>query len=221
MVELIDVCKEFNNKIVLNNINFTLNENHIYGLFGKMGTGKSTLLKIIVTQLKTTSGTRVSDIENKNITYVETELCLYSELSVIENLKIWAKIHNVKKDELDDIISLFKLEDIKNKLVSDLSTGNKQKVNLACGLMNNSKLIVLDEPIANLDNDMKNILKEFILQKSKNAIVIITSHQFDEILDICTDVIILEEQQIKINNQVDLLTDEQLKYINDNFSIIQ
>lgn len=218
MIKLENVDKSFNGDNILENINLTLEKNNIYGLFGEMGAGKSTLLKIILGTIKPTKGVVVNEIDKSKFCFAEPSLGLYQELSVIENLRFWAKIHKVDKKNLNDLLAKFEIKLIEKKLINELSTGNKQKVNLACALMNDSDLIILDEPISNLDKDTKYLIKNILIEKSKKNIIIITSHQFDEVIEICTDVLVLKNKNLIINKKVSHLSKDEKEYIDKEFS---
>lgn len=218
MIKLENVDKSFNGDNILENINLTLEKNNIYGLFGEMGAGKSTLLKIILGTIKPTKGVVVNEIDKSKFCFAEPSLGLYQELSVIENLRFWAKIHKVDKKNLNDLLAKFEIKSIEKKLINELSTGNKQKVNLACALMNDSDLIILDEPISNLDKDTKYLIKNILIEKSKKNIIIITSHQFDEVIEICTDVLVLKNKNLIINKKVSHLSKDEKEYIDKEFS---
>lgn len=209
-----DVSVNLNSQNILKNINLTLNKSCVYGLIGNMGSGKSTLLKVILELISPASGDVKSDIAKSNRSYCSSELSLYKELTVIENIKFWLKIHNAENVNLDNILDEFKMQDIAYKRVSELSSGNKQLVNLVCALINESNLIVLDEPFSSLDHKTISIMKDFIKNKSKNAITIIVSHNIEDIIGLCSHIIVLEDKRVAFSKTIDELNEDEEQIIN-------
>ena len=193
-IEVKGVTKKFNDEEVLKNINMILNDGKIYGFIGKNGSGKSVLLKIICGFYKPTSGeVLINDVcYNKNDIYVPDLRALiekpnfFDNLTGFENLKLLSDIQNTITDS--DIISTLEdvnLSEVKDKKFHQYSLGMKQKLGIAQVLMEDSKILIFDEPFNGVDNESVSKISKIIKEKKNNRIIIITSHYLDEINKLC------------------------------------
>lgn len=148
------ISKSYKSKIVLSNVGFEIKKSEIIGLVGENGSGKSTLLKIFVGLLKPDSGK--FKIEGK-IGYCPQEMLLYDKLTVKENMIYFSKAYGIRTSSnefesiLDTTLKGFSFRNCINKVVSELSGGTKQKLNLALALIHNPDLLILDEPYSGFD----------------------------------------------------------------------
>ena len=193
-----NLTKKFDNNIILDNINFKLTAGHIYGFVGRNGSGKSVLMKIICNFYTPTEGEILLDGENyiqKNSFPKETRSLIESphfipNISGFENLKILASIQNKIGEK--EIVYWFKrlnLEKEKDKLYSKYSLGMKQKLGIIQVLMENPKLIILDEQFNGIEEETVKKIKEILIEeKKKNKIIIIASH-IKEDIEYLSDVI--------------------------------
>lgn len=207
-LKLDSITKFFGRRLIFKNISINYQNNGIFGISGPNGSGKSTLVKIIANIISPSSGKVIHSNDTKEIPaeklhnyigFVSPYLILYDEFTAEENIKFFANIRSVKynKEKIDYLFNEFLLEERRNDLVKTYSSGMKQRLKFIFALMHSPKLIILDEPTSNLDNDGKDKVYKLINEESKNNIVIIASNE-DNDLSICTETINL--YQFKNNN---------------------
>lgn len=182
MIKLENVEKLYDKKLILKSVNYTFKCNNIYLIAGDMGTGKSTLLKIILGVVSPSDGTVVHSYKKKEFTYNEPWNYLYENATCKANLRLYKELFKTSENHYNDIYTLLDLNTIINEKVCKLSTGNKKKLSLACSLLNeNGKVIILDEPFTNLDKKTILTLMEYLIDQKNDKIVLITSHQSEDI----------------------------------------
>lgn len=214
---MLDVCN-LNYKIrgeksnfTINNINFSLDDGYMMGLLGRNGAGKSTLLRLLYGVLKSDNGNITFQGEDlgkniagirQNMAYVGDEDIFFESYSIIENARIFGELY--KKYNNEDFLGYmnkFAFDDnVLNKRIYELSTGRKKLVYLAFVLARHPKLLLLDEPMGNLDTVYRMEFVE-LLQKLisiENISVIISTHLIDDIEDIADYIGILENGRMKI-----------------------
>jgi ABC-2 type transport system ATP-binding protein len=191
LLEIKDVTKRFGNNDIVKNVNMTLKSGKIYGFIGRNGSGKSVLLKMICGFYVPTTGCILQDGYNyiannsfpKDTRALIEKPSFLSDLSGFENLKLLASIKNeITDDDINKTIEMVNLSSDANKKYSKYSLGMKQKLGIAQVLMENPKMIVLDEPFNGVENDtakkIRNVLKQ---EKSQDKIIIIASHIKEDI----------------------------------------
>ena len=195
MIDLHNICKNFGNRVVLKNINFSVGEGDIVSIMGKSGSGKTTLLNILGFLDAPTSGIYFFNgkpvlnnyqrnlIRNEYMGFVFQSYNLIPKLTVYENiaLPIYYSIHSSKiKERIKNIsvlIEQFHLNSIANSKVEYISGGEKQRVCLARALVCDAKLIISDEPTGNLDDvNTRIVLNELKRINSEGKTVIIVTH---------------------------------------------
>lgn len=211
-----DIIKTFSNKTILYNLNLEINEGEVIALIGKSGCGKSTLLKILLGLYPPEQG--YIYFQNKDITknyqkirqlagYVSQENSFYEKLSIEENLRFFAKLYKVKKNDINEripiLLSLVRLTNAKNTLASNISGGMKRRLEFAISLIHNPKILILDEPFTGLDiqirNELWNVIKEI---KTTGVTIIICSHLISSVEKHCDRAAILHNK--KIIEEIDL-----------------
>ena len=187
MVGLININKKYNDKDVLKNINYTFKDKGLYLIKGVSGSGKTTLLNIIARRCNDFKGEL---IVNGDVFYLSFNNYLIGEFTVKENIELHKCIFiNFKEYDYR-----FNIDDLLNKKVNKLSMGEKQRVGIFLALSSNSKIILLDEPLAGVDSlNKKKIIKE-LKKVSKKRLIILASH-----LDISCNVIEIVEGKIVEN----------------------
>ena len=209
---------EIKNKLILDSINLNLYEKEIFGLIGTSGSGKSILLKSIIGLFKPKSAEIVSGEHNliknkkflKNLVGLSTqEDSIYENLTIEENIKYFGKLYGIKnkiiKEKSEELIKLLELGQYKNTLAKKLSGGTIKRLNIACSLIHNPKILLLDEPISGLDPKLRENILSLIDKVRKNGTsVIITSHFINEIEPFCDRIGIIHNGKI-------LATDSAIK----------
>ena len=201
IIEVKDLIKKFNNKKVIDNISFEVEEGNIFGFLGPSGAGKTTLIKILIGEYSITKGTvKVFEKEPKDyndeitnkISAVMDNFGLYERLTVYENLEVFSNIYKTSKKEINSILKKVELLDSKNKVVSKLSKGMKQRLLIARALINKPKLLFLDEPTSGLDPatalKIHNLLFEL---KNNKTTIFLTTHNMEEATKMCDTVALL------------------------------
>ena len=186
MFELKSISKKFDSDIFIN-FSYRFDCNNIYLLRGPNGSGKSTLLKLIKGIYLCDSGEIYFDhgLNNtNNVVYVDgNSRTFFHRLTVYQNLEYFFSLQskNQSKNTIDELLSFFKISEIKNKLFSSLSQGQMQLVSIVRGLASGPKIILLDEAFSSLDSKHKKILFSYLSDFTlrEEAVVIFTSHEDD------------------------------------------
>ncbi len=209
-LDIKNISKKYANQIALKDISFSLKKGDIVGFLGPNGAGKTTLMKIITSTLKQDKGevyvygnNTISDeiITKNDIGYLAENNPLYKEMNVTEYLDFIASIYNIKnkKNLINDLILKTGLEKEKYKLIENLSKGYKQRVGIASALINNPKVLILDEPTTGLDPNQLVEIRNLIKEVGKEKIVLLSTHILQEIPKICNHIIIIKEGEIVEN----------------------
>ena len=209
-LDIKNISKKYANQIALKDISFSLKKGDIVGFLGPNGAGKTTLMKIITSTLKQDKGevyiygnNTISDeiITKNDIGYLAENNPLYKEMNVTEYLDFIASIYNIKnkKNLINDLILKTGLEKEKYKLIENLSKGYKQRVGIASALINNPKVLILDEPTTGLDPNQLVEIRNLIKDVGKEKIVLLSTHILQEIPKICNHIIIIKEGEIVEN----------------------
>lgn len=190
-----NLCKYFKKQKAVDNVSITVRENSIYGLLGPNGAGKSTTLKMITGMLRPTNGKVLfngHDWTRKDLeqigALIETPP-LYDNLSVAENLEVRAKLLGVPKARIDEVLEIVDLQNTGRKKAGQFSMGMKQRLGIAIALLNNPKLLILDEPTNGLDpigiQELRSLIRSF---PSQGITVILSSHILSEVQLIADDI---------------------------------
>ncbi|OUR99823.1 hypothetical protein A9Q84_02000 [Halobacteriovorax marinus] len=210
-----DVFKSFDIKSIaaVDHLSFSIQNNEIVSVIGPSGTGKSTIVKIISGLLDFQSGsvlfagkelvTHQSKNESllRKISYVPQELSLDESKTVLENIGINLVEENEEKRHhlIRDMVETFGLQYKDHKFPSELSTGQKGRVEMAKALVTNPKLLILDEPFANLDRSLRNELKEELLEilKERKISAIVVTHDLEDAYSHSDRILVLSDGKIK------------------------
>lgn len=201
----------------LNKIDLSIPEGSIFGLLGPNGAGKTTLISTLMGLQKKTSGTLLFEgkpLEDRqahmrSITgFVPQDLAFYPVLTVAENLDFYTKTCDVprheRKQRIERAVNIVKLESHYHKTAEKLSGGLKRRLNLAIGLLNNPKVLFLDEPTVGIDPQSRNFILETImdLNRSEGMTLIYTSHYMEEVQQICDQIAIIGKGQILLQGKL-------------------
>lgn len=205
------------NKPTLKHINLQVKEGTIFGLLGPNGAGKSTLIHLLSGLLRPQSGELAINglnlANNKKavqpiMALVPQDFAFYPQLSARENLHFFAAARRIPSREIakevERCIHLAQLEQYADKASSTYSGGLKRRLNLAIGLLNQPKLIFLDEPTVGVDAQSRRFLLENIKQlKQEGMTIVYTSHYMEEVQQLCEDIAIIDHGEIQFSGSID------------------
>ena len=188
ILETTDLCKNFGGQKAVNNVSLHIKKNSVYGLLGPNGAGKSTTLKMVTGILKPTSGSILFDGQpwkrddlNQIGALIEMPP-LYENLTAYENLKVRTTLLGLKDNRIKEVLEIVRLTDTGKKRAGQFSLGMKQRLGIALALLNNPKLLILDEPTNGLDPVGIEELRELICSFPANGMtVILSSHILSEV----------------------------------------
>ena len=209
-LEVKNLEKKFKDFTAVNNINFCIEEGQTLGVLGPNGCGKTTTIGMLLGLIKPSSGKILINEENfenlnrENIlskfNFASPYVELPKKLTVKENLEIYGRLYGVKDlaNRIQKISSDLNLGFFLNKKTGELSSGQKNRVSLAKSLINNPRILFLDEPTASLDPDIGDFVRKYIEEyKSKNKIsILLASHNMKEVERLCDQVIMMKEGKI-------------------------
>ncbi len=221
MLELMNVTKKYGDFTAVDNLSLNIEDGEVFGLLGPNGAGKSTTVSMISTVISPTSGDITVDNKllrekptqiKKVMGIVPQDIALYDTLSTKNNLEFFGCLYGLKgkklKERISEVLKIIELEDKKNQDVGELSGGMKRRVNIGVALMNNPKLLILDEPTVGIDPQSRNHILETVkkLNNERGMTVIYTSHYMEEVEYLCKRVGIMDHGKL-----IALGTKEELK----------
>jgi ABC-2 type transport system ATP-binding protein len=212
IIEINQLTKQFRNadRPSLDAIDLTILNGEKFGVFGPNGAGKTTLISILCSILEPTSGDVVYTLNGKQesinnilttVGFVPQEYAFYPELTPIQNLSYFGALYSIPKKELSQkikqLLITLGLDHVGDKKVSTFSGGMKRRINLAIGLINNPRILFLDEPTVGVDVQSKVAIISLLEELNKNGTTIIyTSHHLKEAEDFCDRIALLENGKI-------------------------
>ncbi|MCA1063938.1 ATP-binding cassette domain-containing protein [Rossellomorea sp. AcN35-11] len=177
LLEVKNLTKRYR-QAVLSGLDYTFHSKGLYAIYGASGSGKSTLLNIIAGFEKPDAGKVVKNFHQ--LEYVMQEHMLLTNITVKENLYLKLNITEYKEEEYDgviqDICRKLSIESLIHEKVSFLSGGEKQRVSIARALLNAPEVILLDEPTASIDYEIKEDLLHLLVNLSKERLIIVSTH---------------------------------------------
>lgn len=209
ILEAKNLYKNFGSFKAVNDISLSVSEGEVIGLLGPNGAGKTTTIQMLLGVLKPSSGTVSyfgrdfwqyrSEILEK-VSFSSTYVTLPWDLTVKEILNYTSYLYKIndRKKRISEIVELFKLKEVLNSPIKELSAGQETRVNLAKAFINDPKVLLLDEPTASLDPDIADYIRKFLIeQKNKhNLSILITSHNMSEVTEVCDRVIFIDHGKI-------------------------
>lgn len=209
MIEVKNLVKKYGSHLAVDNLSFTVEQGQIYGFLGPNGAGKSTTMNIMTGYIGATSGEvlinghdilKEPELAKKSIGYLPEIPPLYTDMTVMEYLKFAAELKRIPKKEIteavDKVIQMVQLEEVKNRLIKNLSKGYKQRVGLAQAIIGFPEIIILDEPTVGLDPKQIIEIRELIRELAKNHTVILSSHILAEVREVCDHILIISKGKL-------------------------
>ena len=221
MIQTKNLNKSYKKQEVNKDISLLVPKNSIYGLLGPNGAGKSTLLKMLTGMINPTSG----EIIYKEKPWSRNDLLeigslieqspIYENLTARENLKVRTLLYNLPDSRIEDVLEIVNLTNTGNKKAGKFSMGMKQRLGIAIALLNNPKLLILDEPTNGLDpigiGDLRELIKSF---PKKGITVIISSHILSEVEQIADHIGIISNGRLLYQEEIKENTDLESIFFN-------
>jgi len=209
MIKVENLSKFYGDVKAVKSINFELNDGEIVGFLGANGAGKSTTLKVMTGYLTPTTGNvYVNDLDiqsntleiQKQIGYLPELNPLYSEMRVYDLLEFTGNIRNITgkafKNSLARVIEQCGLKGVIHRMVSECSKGYKQRIGLACAMIHDPKILILDEPVTGLDPNQIVEIRNLIKNLGTEKLVLMSSHILQEIQATVNRIIIIHKGEI-------------------------
>ena len=209
MIKVKNLQKKFETIEAVKRINFNIKKNQTLALLGPNGCGKTTTIGMLLGLITPSSGQifiNESELNYKDhqflniMNFASPYVELPKKLTVHENLKVYGRMYLIKnlKDKIEQIVEDLNLKNFLNKKTGELSSGQKNRVSLAKSLINNPKILLLDEPTASLDPDTGDYIRSYLEKyKTENNIsILLASHNMDEVMRLSDYVLMMKEGQI-------------------------
>lgn len=209
MITVEHLTKYYGDFRAVNDLSFEIGEGQVYGFLGPNGAGKSTTMNIMTGCLSATAGCiKINGYDifeepeqaKRQIGYLPEQPPLYMNETPVEYLKFVGEAKGLKGEELhrqiEEVIKLTKIEQVKHRLISALSKGYRQRVGIAQALLGNPQVIILDEPTVGLDPIQIIEIRDLIKELGKKHTVILSSHILSEVQAICEKVLIISKGQL-------------------------
>ncbi|MBO4621163.1 MAG: ATP-binding cassette domain-containing protein [Paludibacteraceae bacterium] len=193
---------------VLRDVSLQIGDGEVLGLLGPNGAGKSTLMKILVGLRQPTAGS-VSVPPKAAIGYLPEQNPLYDDMYVREYLSFMARLGSVPASRIGEVIAETGLTPEAHKRIGQLSKGYRQRVGLAQALLQDPKLLILDEPTTGLDPNQLDEIRALVRRLGQDRTVILSTHILQEVQKMCTRVVILDHGIVRADT-TDLAHVEQL-----------
>jgi ABC-2 type transport system ATP-binding protein len=212
-LKVLNLSKSFGDIKAVSNASFDVPEGSIFGLIGRNGAGKTTIMRMMMNVYLPDSGEilirgkKVGQEFRNNVGYLPEERGLYKKMKVLETLLFFAELKGKKakavSDKATDYLERFDLMDRMNSKIQELSKGNQQKIQFITTILHDPEFIILDEPFAGMDPININILKEIILEKKKaGRIIIFSTHLMDFAERMCDHIAMINYGRIILNGSL-------------------
>lgn len=210
MLKVEGVTKKYGDLVAVNNLSFEVADGEIFGLLGLNGAGKTTTFRMILGLIDDYTGSITIDGEKINyditdkIGFLTEERSLLTKLTVLEQITYYGVLKSIREDKveekLDYWLKRFGISEYKNKKIKELSKGNQQKIQFISAIINEPKLLILDEPFSGLDPINVELFKSVILElKEKGTSIIFSSHRMEHVELFCEKLVVLVKGKSVIN----------------------
>jgi len=198
-----NLAKSYGDKLVVDNLSFSIEEPGVFGLLGTNGAGKTTTIRMMLGMLKKDNG-RVTwnekPFNSKEVTtgYLAEERGIYSKFTVLDQLIYFGELKGMtRKEALKSIeywLERLEATEYRNKRAEQLSKGNQQKIQFIAALISNPEVLILDEPLSGLDPVNTDLFKDIIKEEiARGKYIIMSSHQMSTIEEFCENLVILNK----------------------------
>ena len=210
MLEVKNISKSYGSHLAVDGLSFEVKQGEIFGLLGENGAGKTTTFRMIMGLLEPNSGSitlngkKIDYTVTDSIGFVTEERSLLTKLTVKNQLLYYGILKGMSEEvilkRLDEWLERFGILEYKNRKIKELSKGNQQKIQFIAGIINEPKLLILDEPFSGLDPINVKMFQEVILElKEKGCSIIFSSHQMEHIELFCEKLVILVKGKVVLS----------------------
>ncbi len=223
MISVEHLTKYYGDFLAVDDLSFEIDEGHVYGFLGPNGAGKTTTMNIMTGCLSATDGSVKIDgydifeeayMAKKLIGYLPEQPPLYMSETPVEYLQFVGEAKGLRGEELQrqiqEVIAQTKIENVKNRRISALSKGYKQRVGIAQALLGNPRVIILDEPTVGLDPIQIIEIRDLIRELGEQHTVILSSHILSEVQTICDQILIIAKGKLVAFDEPDHLEGQLL-----------
>ena len=206
LVEVKNIKKNYGKNEAVKGISFNIKEDEILGLLGPNGSGKTTTIGMLLGLLKPTSGeilingqklegNRIEILEQIN--FISPYIELPKKLTVKKNLTVYGKLYKINNinERIEFLSEKLRLGGLLNSITGELSSGQKNRVSLAKALINEPKVLLLDEPTASLDPEVGDFVRSFLegYKKEKKISILLASHNMNEVTRLCKSILMMKD----------------------------
>ncbi len=206
LVEVKNIKKNYGKNEAVKGISFNIKEDEILGLLGPNGSGKTTTIGMLLGLLKPTSGeifingkklegNRIEILEQIN--FISPYIELPKKLTVKQNLTVYGKLYKINNinERIEFLSEKLRLGGLLNSITGELSSGQKNRVSLAKALINEPKVLLLDEPTASLDPEVGDFVRSFLedYKKEKKISILLASHNMNEVTRLCKSILMMKD----------------------------
>ena len=206
LVEVKNIKKNYGKNEAVKGISFNIKEDEILGLLGPNGSGKTTTIGMLLGLLKPTSGeilingqklegNRIEILEQIN--FISPYIELPKKLTVKQNLIVYGKLYKINNinERIEFLSEKLRLGGLLNSITGELSSGQKNRVSLAKALINEPKVLLLDEPTASLDPEVGDFVRSFLedYKKEKKISILLASHNMNEVTRLCKSILMMKD----------------------------
>ena len=224
ILQIENLHKSYDKFEAIKGIDLNIKKGDIYGLLGPNGAGKSTLIKTITGLEKMTSGKIIFEESEtsinkykKNIGLLPQDIALYLDFTAKENVTFFCSLYGYRgkdlKERVDKALEFVGLLDIKNKKAKEFSGGMKRRLNMACAIAHNPRLIIMDEPTVGIDPQARNHILESVRKlNEQGSTIIYTSHYMEEVEELCNNISIMDRGKVIVNGSKEYLKSNLVDY---------
>ncbi|MCR1950910.1 ATP-binding cassette domain-containing protein [Clostridium sp. DSM 100503] len=221
VIEIKDLVKKYDDNIAVDNINLSIEEGEIYGILGPNGAGKSTTISIVCSLLRPSSGEvkilgedikRNSLKIKKFLGLVPQSIAVYSDFTAYENVKFFGELYGLRgnklKESIEKSLEFTGLLEVKNKKAKEFSGGMLRRLNIACAIIHNPKILIMDEPTVGIDPQSRNHIMQSVKELNKQGVTIVyTTHYMEEAEALCSKIAIIDKGKIIVEGSKEELKD--------------